>query len=198
MDYIGKTIGRYLIVEELGRGGMAVVYKARDTVLERFVAIKIILPGQQQTERYLRRFNREARSLAQLSHPSIVKIWDYGNYEETPYLVMEYISGGALSKRLGKPISYLDALEIIIPIIQALAYAHQQKIIHRDIKPGNILINESGQPLLSDFGIVKLTETDESQSLTGEGAAVGTPEYMAPEQARGKNIDLRVDIMPLV
>jgi eukaryotic-like serine/threonine-protein kinase len=193
----GEKIGRYTVANEIGRGGLAVVYRAMDTVLERSVALKMILPGQQQEERYLRRFNREAKSLAQLSHPSVVKILDYGEYQNTPYLVMEFIPGGTLSKRMGQPMPPQEAASLLAPIARALYHAHQHKVIHRDVKPANILINESGQPMLSDFGIVKLTETDESQSLTGTGVMIGTPAYMAPEQIQGRTVDGRSDIYSL-
>jgi serine/threonine protein kinase len=194
---IGETIGRYQIMEEIGRGGLAVVYRAVDTLLQRNVAVKMILPDQQQTDKFLKRFNREAKTLAGLSHPSIVKVLDYGEHGGTPYLVLEYIPGGTLSSRMGKAYSYTEAAAILAPIAHALHHAHQHKVVHRDVKPANILINESGQPMLSDFGIVKLTDTEESQGLTATGVVVGTPAYMAPEQIQGKQIDGRVDIYAL-
>jgi eukaryotic-like serine/threonine-protein kinase len=194
---IGETIGRYQIMEEIGRGGLAVVYRAVDTLLQRNVAVKMILPDQQQTDKFLKRFNREAKTLAGLSHPSIVKVLDYGEHGGTPYLVMEYIPGGTLSNRMGKAYSYTEAAAILAPIAHALHHAHQHKVVHRDVKPANILVNESGQPMLSDFGIVKLTDTEESQGLTATGVVVGTPAYMAPEQIQGKQIDGRADIYAL-
>lgn len=194
---IGKTFGRYQIIEELGQGGMAVVYKAVDTVLERNVAIKMILPGQQQSEKFLKRFQREARTLAQLSHSSIVKILDFGEFDGTPYLVMEYIPGGCLSDLMGRQFSCEEAAAILAPVARALANAHSHKVIHRDVKPANILMNESGQATLSDFGIVKLMDAEEGQTLTGTGVMVGTPSYMAPEQITGGQIDGRADIYAL-
>ena len=194
---IGETIGRYKIIEEIGRGGLAIVYRATDTVLERSVAMKMILPEQQQSDKFLRRFQREAKTLAQLSHPSIVKVLDYGEHEGVPFLIMEYIPGGTLSSRMGRVFPYTEAAALLAPIAHALHHAHQHKVVHRDVKPANILINELGQPMLSDFGIVKLTETDESQSLTGTGALVGTPAYMAPEQIQGRPVDARSDIYAL-
>lgn len=195
---IGKIIGRYEVNGEIGRGGLAVVYRAKDTVLGRTVALKLLMDqNTEKNERFLRRFQREAKTLAQLSHPSIVKVLDYGDYEGQPYLVMEYISGGTLSSRIGKPMPYTEAATLLAPIARALQHAHQHKVVHRDVKPGNILFNESGQGMLSDFGIVKLTDSDESQSLTGTGSIVGTPSYMAPEQIQGKPVDGRADVYAL-
>jgi arabinogalactan oligomer/maltooligosaccharide transport system substrate-binding protein len=188
-NLIGQSLGRYHILEQLGEGGMATVYKAYDTRLERDVAIKIIRRGAfppDHLENMLKRFEREAKSLAKLSHPNIVKVLDFGEHEDSPYLVMEYFPGGTLKRLLGKPIPWQDAVRLLLPIAQALEYAHRHNIIHRDIKPANILLTESGQPMLTDFGIAKILETDETATLTGTGVGVGTPEYMAPEQWTGQ------------
>ncbi|MCX6056696.1 MAG: serine/threonine-protein kinase, partial [Chloroflexi bacterium] len=169
-DLIGQSLGRYHILEQLGEGGMAVVYKAFDTRLERNVAIKVILPGKAQKDKFLKRFEREAKALASLSHPNIVKVIDYGEHEGMPYLVMEYIPGGTLKQKLnGKQTSWQEAIRLLIPIAKALSYAHDNKIIHRDIKPANILITQSGEPMLSDFGIAKILEVEETLDLTGMG-----------------------------
>jgi len=199
-DLTGTTIERYKILRELGRGGMAIVYRATDTMLDRNVAVKIILTenaGKEKTEKLLKRFNREAKTLAGLSHPNIVKVLDYGEHESAPYLVMEFISGGALKSRIGKPIPYREAATLLAPVARALQHAHQQKIVHRDVKPENILINDSDQPMLSDFGILKLVDVEESHGLTGTGKIVGTPAYMSPEQIRGREVDGRADIYSL-
>jgi len=199
-NLIGQSLGRYHILEQLGEGGMAIVYKAYDTRLERDVAIKIIRTDQfapAMLERILKRFEREAKSLARLSHPNIVKVLDYGDYESSPYLVLEYLPGGTLKQRLGKPVSYQEATRMLLPIARALAYAHQQGIIHRDVKPSNILITTSGEPMLTDFGIAKLLEADEGQTLTATGVGIGTPEYMSPEQGMGREIDARADVYSL-
>ena len=189
-DLAGQYLGRYYLVEQLGEGGMAVVYKAQDTLLERDVAIKIIRRGAFPTDalgEVLKRFEREAKSLAKFSHPNIVKVHDYGEHEGSPYLVMEYMPGGTLRKILGKPIPWQSTLRLLLPVARGMEYAHKRGIVHRDIKPTNILITESGEPMLSDFGIAKLFEADQTTNLTGTGMAIGTPEYMAPEQWDGKS-----------
>lgn len=196
-NLIGQSLGRYHVLEQLGEGGMATVYKAFDTRLERNVAIKVILPSRQQDEKFLKRFEREARALAQLSHPNIVKVLDYGDHEGVPFLVMEYIPGGTLKQKVGKPIPWQEAARLIAPIARALEYAHQQKIVHRDIKPANILLTQSGEPMLSDFGIAKILESEETVDLTGTGVGIGTPDYMAPEQGSGQAVDHRTDIYAL-
>ena len=189
-NLIGQSLGRYHILEQLGEGGMATVYKAYDTRLERDVAVKIIRTEKLTFEtmsKTLKRFEREAKALAKLTHPNIVPISDYGEHEGKPYLVMPYLPGGTLKGRLGKPIPWEESVRLLIPIARALHYAHQQGIIHRDVKPSNILITQSGEPMLTDFGIAKiLSDTEETADLTGTGVGIGTPEYMAPEQFQGK------------
>ena len=197
-NLIGQSLGRYHILEQLGEGGMATVYKAYDTRLERHVAVKVILPQKLLAEKFIKRFDREAKALAQLSHPNIVKVIDYGEHEGLPYLVMEYIPGGTLKQKLaGKPIPWKQAIQMLTPVARALSTAHQNKIIHRDVKSSNILIAQNGEPMLSDFGIAKLLEADETLELTGTGVGVGTPEYMSPEQAQGNAVDARSDIYSL-
>ncbi len=197
-NLIGQSLGRYHILEQLGEGGMAVVYKAYDTRLERNVAIKIIMPYRQHTEKFLQRFQREARALAKLSHPNILKIFDYGEHDDTPYLVMEYIQGGTLSQKLtGKPMDWQTSARLLAQVARALESAHQQSIIHRDVKPANILISNDRELLLSDFGIAKLIAGDEETvDLTGSGVGIGTPQYMAPEQGFGSS-DERSDVYSL-
>ncbi|MEW5938156.1 MAG: serine/threonine-protein kinase [Chloroflexota bacterium] len=189
-NIIGQSLGRYHILEQLGEGGMAIVYKAYDTRLERDVALKVIRTDKltmDTMERTLKRFEREAKALAKLTHPNIVPITDYGEHEGQPYLVMPYLPGGTLKQRLGKPIAWEESVRLLIPIARALAYAHEQGIIHRDVKPSNILITHSGEPMLTDFGIAKILFSEgETADLTGTGMGIGTPEYMAPEQWTGK------------
>ena len=186
---IGQNLGRYQILALIGEGGMATVYKAHDTHLEREVAIKVIrreaFPPE-QLNTILKRFEREAKSLGGLSHPNIVGVIDYGEYEGAPYLVMVYLPGGTLKDRLGQPMYWRDAVRLLLPIAHALEYTHEHNIINRDIKPSNILMTEKGQPLLTDFGLVKIFEDKASTNLTASGAGLGTPDYMAPEQWTGE------------
>ena len=187
---IGQSLGRYKILEQLGEGGMATVYKAFDTGLERNVAVKIIRLGAfppEQLDRILQRFDREAKALARLSHPKIVGVLDYGDYEGSPYLVMEFLPGGTLKHLMGKPMPWQVAVHLVLPIVQALQYAHEHNIVHRNIKPSNILLTENGQqPMLSDFSISKILEDEENANQTVTGMGIGTPEYMAPEQWIGQ------------
>ena len=196
-NLVGQMMGRYHIVEQLGEGGMATVYKGFDTTLQRNVAIKVIKSERTGDTSFRKRFEREARALAQLSHPHIVHINDFGEQGGLAYLVMDYISGGTLKNKMGRPMPYQEAARLMVPMAQALGSAHLHKIVHRDVKPANILLTESGIPMLSDFGIAKMLEGPaETLELTSSGMGVGTPAYMAPEQA-GSNFDHRADIYAL-
>jgi len=201
-NLIGQFLGRYHILEPLGEGGMAVVYKAFDTRLETDVAVKVIRTEKFTPEvlaRALKRFEREAKALARLTHPNIVKVTDYGEYEGRPYLVMPFLPGGNLKgllKERGR-LNWQEAARTLIPLAHALEYAHSQGVIHRDVKPSNILITQSGEYMLTDFGVAKVIEEEATVDLTGTAMAVGTPEYMAPEQASAKTADNRADIYAL-
>ena len=189
--FSGLDIDRYHIIERLGDGGMATVYKAFDTRLERQVAIKFIrrdTVGTAQVNEMPKRFEREAKSQTRLSHPNIVMMYDYGEYGSMPNLVMEYLEGDSLKARTGIPMPYIEATRLLLPMARALEYAHNENIIHRDVKPANILLSRTGEPHLSDFGIAKILEVEPSTNLTETGVGIGTPEYMAPEQWVGKFI----------
>jgi eukaryotic-like serine/threonine-protein kinase len=199
-DLTGQDIGRYHIVEQLGQGGMATVYRAYDNRLEREVALKVIrreAVSSELLENMLRRFEREARALAKLEHSNIVKVHDYGEHEGSPYLVMQYLPGGTLKEKISQPMPYTAAAHLLHPIALALGYAHQRGVVHRDVKPANILITLEGAPMLSDFGIAKILEKQGLTQLTNTGVGIGTPEYMAPEQGMGKEVDHRADIYAL-
>ena len=195
------TIGRYEIEREIGRGGMAVVYKARDPRLDRSVAIKLIQANAFAANIFghiRERFEREAKALARLDHPNIVKVLDYGEHEGAPYLVMDYLEGATL-KEVRKPLRVETAVRLLRPIAEALDYVHRHGLLHRDIKPSNIMITKEDQRvILTDFGIAKwIEEESELQTLTGTGVGIGTPEYMSPEQGRGKKVDERSDMYSL-
>jgi WD40 repeat protein/tRNA A-37 threonylcarbamoyl transferase component Bud32 len=198
---IGDTIHHYCLKELLGQGGMSSVYLAYDTHLEREVAVKIIredIFGSAVIDDLRKRFEREAKALARLTHANIVPVIDYGEFEGIPYLVMPYLPGGSLKTKLtGNPINWHDALTLLLPIAKALGYAHKQGILHRDVKPGNILFTASDDPMLGDFGIAKMLLNTEAVTLTGTGVSIGTPEYMSPEQGLGQKIDSRSDLYSL-
>ena len=188
-------IGRYQVLSELGRGGMATVYRARDPIAEREVAIKVLPPEMLHDPQFKVRFEREAKLIARLEHPAIVPVYDFGEDSGMPYFVMRLMTGGSLSDRLKNgPLSVPDAYRLLARLSPALDSAHSKGIIHRDLKPGNILFDEYGEPYISDFGIAKITESQ--SSMTGSGI-VGTPAYMSPEQAQGGTVDNRSDIYGL-
>lgn len=201
-NLIGQSFGRYQILEQIGEGGMATVYKAFDTSLDVEVAVKVIRTERlspEISEIALKRFEREAKALAKLNHPNIVKVTDYGEYDGKPYLVMPYLAGGTLKELMNSfgALPWPAAGRLILPISKALEYAHQHGTIHRDIKPSNIIFTDSGEPMLSDFGIVKIMDNDDIVELTGANITIGTAEYMAPEQVFSKNVDSRADIYSL-
>ena len=191
-DLIGRVLGHYRVVRLLGYGGTAAVFLAEDINLHREVAVKVFQPREGETQEFLRRFAREARVLAQLDHPHILPVYDYGEQNDVAYLVVPLMAGGSLKDRLKRHISFTPAetVQLIGQILTALQYAHERGFIHRDIKPGNMLFKADGTLILADFGLVKVinpdnpllpTQTGESVSITGK-AITGTPEYMSPEQ----------------
>jgi eukaryotic-like serine/threonine-protein kinase len=175
----------YQILGELGRGGMGVVYKARQRGLKRIVALKMILAGGHAGREQLERFRAEAEAVAQLQHPNIVQIFDVGERDGLPFFALEFIDGLALDESIdGKPQTPSRAAEIVEKLAHAMHYAHEQGIVHRDLKPANILLMQDGTPKVTDFGLVKRLESDSGQTRTG--TIMGTPSFMAPEQARGE------------
>ena len=202
---IGKTIGHYRIVEKIGAGGMGVVYKALDTHLERFVAIKVLPQEKVADPKRKVRFVREAKASSALNHPNIVHIYDIDQAEGVHYIAMEYVQGKTLDRLIEHHgLGVGVALKYAVQIADALAKAHSAGIVHRDLKPSNIIVNEDGVVKILDFGLAKLTEQPSSddaattdggdQQVTEEGLVVGTASYMSPEQAEGKSVDARSDI----
>jgi serine/threonine-protein kinase len=189
-----EKIGRYEIKSELGRGGMATVYRGWDPLFEREVAVKVLPPELLHSDpQFKMRFEREAKIIASLEHPSIVPVYDVGDDAGQPYFVMRYMSGGSLSDRIkAKNLTVEDALKILNQLAPGLDEAHAKGIVHRDLKPSNILFDGKGTPYISDFGIAKLSQA-QSSGMTGS-AIIGTPAYMAPEQAQGTGVDGRTDI----
>ncbi|MBN1889776.1 MAG: protein kinase [Thermoflexales bacterium] len=196
MDLCGVQLGKYHVVEQLGEGGMAEVYKAYQPELDRYVAIKVIASELGRDPAFLETFEREAKTLARLEHPNILPIYDSGRYQDTPYVVMQYVQGGSLAERLGRPLPAEEAGRIICQVGDALSYAHALGIIHRDVKPSNVLFDRSGRALLADFGIAQ--DARRAHETGGrEAGAGGTPAYMAPEQRGGQAVDGRADIYAL-
>lgn len=203
-DLLGRSFGGYELKELVGTGGMASIYKAYDEKLSRWVAIKIVPiqvdEGSEDSKTLLARFRLEAQAIAALRHRNILTIYSYGEEGGWAYIVMEYVPGGSLKDRMkaGKPLPWQQALSIIIPVSQALAFAHEHQIIHRDIKPANILMPQDDWPLLADFGLAKMQHTSGNRSnLTMPGQVLGTMAYAAPEQIQEGEIDERVDIYSL-
>src|SRR5664279_3063000 len=206
----GTKLGPYEIESPLGAGGQGEVYRARDTRLDRTVAVKVLPSHLSSDPNLLQRFDREARTISSLSHPNICPLYDVGSQDGTSYLVMEYLEGETLADRLRKgPLSGAQVLKYGIEICDGLEKAHRSGVIHRDLKPGNIMLTKSGAKLL-DFGLAKpalpasppssgLTQTlvTPQHPLTTEGMVVGTFQYMSPEQVEGKEADARSDIFAL-
>jgi predicted Ser/Thr protein kinase len=192
-----EKFGRYEIKKEIGRGGMATVYHAYDPRFERDVAIKVLPHAFLHDPQFRVRFEREAKMIALLEHPAIVPVYDFGEESEQPYIVMRYMSGGSLSDRIKQgPLSVEEASLIITRLAPALDAAHARGIIHRDMKPGNILFDQYGNAFISDFGIARLEGSSGGATLT-QGVILGTPAYMSPEQIQGNELDGRSDLYAL-
>ncbi len=196
----GRTIGKYQVVEHLGRGGMAEVYKAYQPNLDRYVALKLMHAFLVEDKDFISRFEREAKNVAALRHPNIVQVYDFDVADGMPFMVMEFIEGGTLKTHLenlaqrGESLPISEAVRIIHEIGEALSYAHKRSMIHRDVKPANVMLDSSGRVILTDFGIAKILT---GPSHTATGATIGTPSYMSPEQGLGRPGDHRSDIYSL-
>ena len=200
MSAASKTFGgRYEVIERAGSGGMAEVYRARDDLLGREVAVKVLNERFASDRSFVERFRREARSAANLSHPNIVSLYDYGADNGTYFIVMEYIDGRPLDSVLrgDGPLMPERAAEIASDVAQALQRAHAAGLVHRDIKPSNIMITSSGQTKVTDFGIARALSSAGDQTMTQTGMVIGTAAYLSPEQAQGKPVDVRSDIYSL-
>jgi len=194
---VGENVGPYRIVEQLGQGGMATVFKAYHAALDRYVAIKVMHPAFKEDPTFLARFQREARVVAKLEHPNIVPVYDYAEHNGAPYLVMKFVEGETLKAKLARgPISLTEAVKIVEAVGTGLDYAHKQGILHRDIKPSNVMLAADGNVYLADFGLARIAQAGES-TLSSD-SLLGTPHYMSPEQAKGvKELDAGTDIYSL-
>ncbi|TML13370.1 MAG: serine/threonine protein kinase, partial [Actinobacteria bacterium] len=200
MTQVSPTVfnGRYELQRRLARGGMADVFLARDRLLDRPVAIKVLFPDLAADPAFVQRFRREAQAAANLNHPNIVSIFDWGQQDDTYFIVMEFIDGRSLADLI-RTEGALDAdraAEIASDVAAALGIAHRSGVIHRDVKPGNVLITSDGQVKVADFGIATVL-SDTNTDLTRAGTVMGTATYFSPEQAQGRSVDARSDLYSL-
>ncbi|MBI5350941.1 MAG: protein kinase [Chloroflexi bacterium] len=192
----GQQIGPYRIINQIGQGGMATVYKAYHAAMDRYIALKVLPSQLAQNKEFVKRFEQEARTIAKLEHAHILPVYDYGEQEGITYLVMRYLDAGTLKEKIQSgTLSLNDIDRYFSQLASALAYAHEMNVIHRDIKPSNAMVNSRGELFLTDFGIAKLLES--TAQFTATGAITGTPAYMSPEQAQGDKLDARSDIYSL-
>lgn len=193
----GENVGPYRIVEQLGSGGMATVFKAYHPGLDRYVAIKVLHAAFKADPQFFERFQREARIVAKLEHPNIIPVHDFNEHHGEPYLVMRFVEGDTMKPAMhGQPLPPAEVLRLMRPVCQALSYAHRQGVLHRDIKPSNIMVAEDGHVYLTDFGLARIVQAGES--TLSQDMMIGTPQYISPEQAQGlRDLDGRTDIYSL-
>ena len=197
-DSIGRVLGkRYRLLSALGTGASAHVYLAEDVSLQRHVAVKVLQPGLATDEAFLKRFRAEARSVASLNHPHVLRVFDWGDDADGPYLVLEYLGGGSLRDMLdqGTRLSHAQAAKLGTEVAQGLAYAHARGLVHRDIKPANLLFDEEGRVRVADFGVARALA--EAAWTEPAGAMVGTARYISPEAAQGRPVDGKADVYSL-
>ena len=191
-----RRIGSYTLLEPVGHGGMAVVYKARQETLDRTVAVKVLSEHLATSDEFMHRFTREARTAANMRHPNVITVHDFGQDERgVPYLVLEYVDGATLADLMDDGLDDARIPDLLDQIAAGLDYAHSRGVIHRDVKPGNVLLTDDGRVVLADFGLAWLLEG--ALHLTLTGGVIGTPEYMSPEQASGVAVDHRTDVYAL-
>ncbi|MBD3393710.1 MAG: protein kinase [Chitinivibrionales bacterium] len=195
-NWVPAQLGNYRILERLGRGGMGDIYKAIQAPLGRTVALKVLSPQLMRNDEFAKRFEIEAKAISLLQHNNIVSIYEYGEVDGLKFFAMQFVEGEDLGRRIArkKPVPVEEIIDTAKQICRGLRYAHSKNVVHRDIKPQNVLIDKNGVCRLSDFGIAKIFE---STNLTMTGMAVGTPEYMSPEQAEGEQLDAQTDIYSL-
>lgn len=193
---VGETIGPYKIVAQIGQGGMATIFKAYQTNLDRYVALKVMHPALKEDRSFVMRLQREATVIAKLSHPNIVAVHDFREYEGIPFLVLQYIEGKTLKDVLKEQkLNTQQILNIVRPVADALSYAHARGVLHRDVKPSNILIDNEGHVYLSDFGLARIAQSGESTA--SQDMMIGSPHYLSPEQAKSEPVDERTDVYSL-
>jgi eukaryotic-like serine/threonine-protein kinase len=192
-EFQGQQIGKYQVLKLLGKGAMGQVFLARDTMLDRDVALKVMVSNIADDPELKARFQREAKAVARMNHPNVVNVFDLGYHTDgSPYMAMELLKGDDLQKAMRQtpPLELDRKVNVILQVLQGLAHAHQAGIVHRDIKPANVFLNQDGTVKIMDFGVARLT----TASMTGTGSIVGTADYMSPEQVRGAKVDGRSDL----